>query len=104
MHNIYAVVIETFSGKDKGGMEKVLLTLQLSPGVQAEFRSNAVEIKQQLLRNQAIRNANARRGGAGGADVTHAEHPNTLGPSPGQLRASLPPPSHGGQCDRVCRE
>lgn len=53
--------METFGGRDKEEMEKVLLLLtrQLSSGVQAEFRSAALETQPQLLHNHAIRNGDA---------------------------------------------
>lgn len=41
LQKMKVVAVETFGGKDKGKMEKVLLTLQLSSGVQAEFGSTA---------------------------------------------------------------
>lgn len=67
-----AVAVETFGGKDKGRIEKVLLTPQLSSGVQAQFRSTE-------LHNHTIRHANAGGLKADGAVVPRPEHPNLLG-------------------------
>lgn len=96
-----AVAVETFGGKDKEEMENVLLLLtrQLSSGVQAEFRSAALETQPQLLRNRAIRNGDAGGWwwwwgwrGAEGRDTTRPEQPNTRVSTPFQPCTRPPPP------------
>lgn len=90
--------METFGGRDKEEMEKVLLLLlllltrQLSSGVQAEFRSAASETQQQLLRNRAIRNGDVGVVVGGGGELRVQTPPVRITQTHGFPHLSNPAP------------